>query len=81
MIHQKPTYRDGAVHKDRWLYVCGACGERFESEQQLRYHRKTDCAMNRSLPDFWTPGARAAVEEPLGQPEPQIDELGGVKTA
>jgi len=52
MIHQKPTYRDGAVHKDRWLYVCD-CDEKFESEQQLRHHRRSNCRLNRQLPDFF----------------------------
>ena len=54
MIHQKPTFRDGAVHKDRWLYVCDGCGEKFESEQSLRYHRKTECRVNKNLPWFFS---------------------------
>jgi len=49
--HPKRNYRDAAVHKDRWLFRCD-CGETFEFETALRYHRRGSCPLNRTLPAF-----------------------------
>jgi hypothetical protein len=75
MIHQKPTFRDGAVHKDRWLFVCDGCRERFESALQLRYHRRTDCPINKRLPWFFS------VKNIVRVRGDELEKFGGVAAA